>query len=1022
MVRATALALALLLLLCAAPAAAQSKLEGVRLQLKWYHQFQFAGYYAAIKQGYFADEGLEVTLVEGAPGNEPIAQVLTGRAEYGIQAAALLLARLDRKPVVAVATIFQHSPYCLLTHRDADIRTPSNLAGKVVMETTGHSELEVRAMLVREGLNLESLTLRPYTWNFDAFIAREVDAIPAYITDEPFRLAQQGIETSIIQPINYGVDFYGDTLFTSEKEVLERPDRVRAIRRAALRGWEYAFNNPNEIIDHILAEYPAAARENTRESLKYEADAMRQLVLPDFIELGHSNLGRWRRMADTAIVLGFAKDAHTLNDGFIFNPEGETTSYVYRALVIAGALLAALLTLLGGMLLWNHQLRMVVAERTQELQEKAEDLEREIESRRFVEDRHRRLAEIVEATSDFVSMSDANGQFTYLNRAGRAMVGVPADEDIRAHNIASFHTPNDFTSLANRLVPTLYERGTWMGESVLRATNGQAIPVLQVVLAHRDLEGNVDYLSTVARDITALKRSELALRERERQLNTLMHNLPGMAYRCTNDTQWTMKFASDGCRELTGYEVHEIINNNVVAYGDLMHPDDKENVWQVVQDALQSHRAFQLLYRIRTKQGAERWVWEQGRGVFTRRTGRLVALEGFIIDMTQRRNAELAMAQMRGYLQNVIDSMPSVLVGVDEQSRVTHWNLEAERITGLPASAAMQAPLDSVLPILSAESDKIQLAITEQRPNKTTRTIYNGGARPTTYDIMIYPLAATGIGGAVIRIDDVTQRVQMESMMVQTEKMMLVGGLAAGMAHEINNPLGGILQACANISRRTSPELAENTRIAQELGLQLPLVRTYLEQRQVFEFLSNIQEACNRASKIVTDMLTFSRSGATHTRPIPVRQILETAARLASNDMDLRARRDAPIEIEVHCAEDAGLVPCDESKVQQVLLNLIRNGVQALQGSPPGTTPRITLRARRELLHVRIEVQDNGPGIDEETRRRIFEPFFTTKAPGVGTGLGLSVSYFLIVEQHKGSIEVESQPGQGACFIIHLPL
>lgn len=687
----------------------------------------------------------------------------------------------------------------------------------------------------------------------------------------------------------------------------------------------------------------------------------------------------------------------------------------------AVAALGVALTVIFFATLWNRQLRAQVRERTAELEQKAAALAEEIEIRRAAEESQARLAGIIEATTDFVAVANVDGSVQYMNRAGRALVGIAQDAPLHELEVRSLNTEEEYRQLLEIRLPAVEKSGMWSGQATFRAVNGREIPVLQVILAHRAADGTISHISTIARDITVLKRNELTLRERERQLMTLMRNLPGMAYRCANDPDWTMKFVSDGVYELTGYTPEELINNTVMAYGDLIHPDDRQSVWDAVQAALEDHRPYQMLYRLRARDGGERWVWEHGRGVFTRRTGRLVALEGFVADITQRRSAELAAGQMREYLQNVIDSMPSVLVGVDERARVTHWNAEAERFSGWSAAAALGASVTELLPLLREDTPQIHSAIMNQLPSKSSRTAYDSAGVERHYEVMIYPLAARGIGGAVIRLDDVSQRARMEAMMAQTEKMMLVGGLAAGMAHEINNPLGGILQACANILRRVAPDRPDNRNVAQAHEVTLEQVRGYLEQRQVFEFIASIQEASGRASKIVADMLAFSRSGDTHLIETEVRPLLETMVRLAANDMDMRLADGRRVALEVECPDDIGTVQCDGTKIQQVLLNLVRNALQALRDGA-AESPAIVVRATREAEHLLIEVEDNGPGMDEETRRRAFEPFFTTKGVGVGTGLGLSVSYFLIVEQHKGEIHVESQPGRGARFVIRLPL
>jgi signal transduction histidine kinase len=248
-------------------------------------------------------------------------------------------------------------------------------------------------------------------------------------------------------------------------------------------------------------------------------------------------------------------------------------------------------------------------------------------------------------------------------------------------------------------------------------------------------------------------------------------------------------------------------------------------------------------------------------------------------------------------------------------------------------------------------------------------------------------------------------------------------GFAAGMAHEIKNPLSGVLQSCQNVVRRLSPELPANRETAESLDLDLVQVRRYLEKRHIPAFLDAIREAGDRANRIVADMLSFSRGSSRELIPVRVEEMLETVVRLAGSDYDLKKKYDFKhIEILRDFDRDLDPVPCDRTEIEQVLLNLVKNAAEAMIDADSPLPHRITLRTGREDDYACIEVEDNGPGMDDKTRGRIFEPFFTTKPVGRGTGLGLSVSYFIITEQHRGSISVFAKPGRGTCFSVRLPL
>ena len=377
----------------------------------------------------------------------------------------------------------------------------------------------------------------------------------------------------------------------------------------------------------------------------------------------------------------------------------------------------------------------------------------------------------------------------------------------------------------------------------------------------------------------------------------------------------------------------------------------------------------------------------------------------------------------RAYLKNVFDSMPSTLIGVDEEGRIEMWNARAEQTSGQSMSSVLGKPFTEALPDLALQMQGLKNAIATGSPIRIERHASQTQDQVRYSEIVVYPLAAEGRRGAVIRIDDITQRVQMEQMMVQTEKMMTVGGLAAGMAHEINNPLSGMLQSSQNITRRLSPDIPANQQAAEELGLDLSAMQSFLERRGILEFLEGIRDAAERASRIVADMLAFSRRSTAEFSPVSMNDLLDTVIRIAASDYDLKKTYDFKrISIEKEYDPTLPSVSCDRTEIEQVLLNLVKNAAHAMAAPECAAEQKIVLRTVNDGDFARIEVQDTGPGMDETTRQRVFEPFFTTKDIGVGTGLGLSVSYYIITEQHKGTISVESSLGEGSTFVIRLPL
>jgi PAS domain S-box-containing protein len=478
--------LPVLFFLCSLPAHA---LEQVTLQLKWTHAFQFAGYYAAKELGYYREAGLDVSIRESLPDVDPVKEVLEGKAEFGVGTSSLLLQRKAGKPLVVLAVIFQHSAYVLIARQQTATQGIHDLIGKRVMLEPQSDEL--LAYLKRENIPLDRITQVKHSFDAQDLIAGKADAMASYVTNEPYYLDRAHFSYQTYTPRSAGIDFYGDNLFTSEQELKAHPERVKAFRAASLRGWKYAMDHPEEIIELILAKY---TKRLTRDYIQFEARQTMALIHPELIEVGYMNPGRWRHIADTYADIGMLPRDFSF-EGFLYDPNPQRDlTWLYRWL---GAAL-----LLGGIL-------GVTAYRFARLSG----------ALRLSEERHRIITDNAQDVLWKYDLSDQ--RISYASPSVRRLTGFTPEE-------AAARSLDDM--LAPASVEMLKEAASYLiahskvAKSVLelevRSKNGYTVWTEDTISIVRDDKGRAVEVVGVSRDITERRKAQ---EEQERFISMVSH-------------------------------------------------------------------------------------------------------------------------------------------------------------------------------------------------------------------------------------------------------------------------------------------------------------------------------------------------------------------------------------------------------------------------------------------------------------------------------------------------------------------
>ena len=406
--------------------------------------------------------------------------------------------------------------------------------------------------------------------------------------------------------------------------------------------------------------------------------------------------------------------------------------------------------------------------------------------------------------------------------------------------------------------------------------------------------------------------------------------------------------------------------------------------------------------------------------------GKVVAGVGIVEDYTSRQKAEETLRKNEALLSSIFESIQDGISVLDRDLTVLHTNgvLKEWYKTKLPLEGQKcfscykdsESPCTPCPTLRCIESGRTEMEVVSGPSGSAAEYL-------EVYSYPVHGADGTAVVGVVEIIRDITERRRMEEQLLTNEKMSTIAGLAAGVAHEINTPLSAILQAHQLVALGLSPD-EEHSRVrAGECGVDLVAVQEYFAKYELDVFMDGIRDSASRAGVIINNLLEFSNPTESNFTQVDLKDIMAKAVVLAQADYTMKKKFGiAAVEFIQEYAADMPHVDCVAAEIEQVLVILIHNSVLSLAEEGSTEKPRIVIRLVAADDRAILEVEDNGPGVPDDVKKKIFDPFFTTREVGQGTGLGLSVAHTIVVDKHLGKIRVESEPGRGARFIVELPL
>jgi len=669
----------------------------------------------------------------------------------------------------------------------------------------------------------------------------------------------------------------------------------------------------------------------------------------------------------------------------------------------------------------NHKFALIKREGKWESIESAE--------RKHIDEDLKKYKNIVESAQDAIFFKDLKSRYVIANAKTLELFGLSREEVIGKNDYELMQNQEE----AKRNIEDdqhVFKTGkTREITKHMTDTDGKEYWFQAVKVPKFGNNGNIIGLIGIARDITELKKSEEVLRESEKRYRTLFNTVGSYTYTLSIENGKPTETINDlRCFGITGY-TSEDYEADPFLWINMVHEEDKKLVREQAEKVLSGKSASPLEHRIIHKDGSIRWI----RNILVPHYdehGQIVYYDGVIEDITGRKKVEEEKLRLAEEFKRTVKGLKNQIFRyrkredgefvvtlsegkIAEEFNSTTENIFGKTLTEVVGKENVDMYNSHYERVFAGETVEFEAKVGEQW-FATTLSPFEKLSDGTVIEI---------IG----EVTEITERKRMEQMLIQSEKMASIGTLAAGIAHEINNPMGYILSNLKILDKYNEQYqnfyINTKTWINKYSKQQSEELRNFINEFMKLKNNANIDyllkdmkdaieesiEGAEKIKKIVLDLRNFSRIHEPQIKPEDINRGIKNTINLIWNEL----RYKAEVITEFGDIPD---IECDIDRLNQVFMNILINAAQAIEGC--GIIKINTFSANN---YVFVQISDTGKGIPKENITKIFDPFFTTKAPGEGTGLGLSISY-KIIQEHNGTIDVESEVGKGTTFTLKLPV